>query len=97
SFDDKDSIILAGKTAAEKMLPELKKIAALQGFPEIQKPEISNDNHILITELEINGLESYSRSYIKSKIGIKTPQLASYEQIRAGIKDLYVYAYITTG
>src|SRR5690606_23442742 len=89
SFDDKDSIILAGKTAAEKMLPELKKIAALQGFPEIQKPEISNDNHILITELEINGLESYSRTYIKSKIGIKTPQLASYEQIRAGIKALY--------
>src|SRR5690606_9818753 len=89
SFDDKDSIILAGKTAAEKMLPELKKIASLQGFPEIQKPEISKDNHILITELEINGLESYSRTYIKSKIGIKTPQLASYEQIRAGIKALY--------
>jgi NTE family protein len=89
SFDDKDSIILAGKAAAEKMLPELKKIAALQGFPEIQKPEISKDNHILITELEINGLESYSRTYIKSKIGIKTPQLASYEQIRAGIKALY--------
>jgi NTE family protein len=89
SFDDKDNIILAGKSAAEKMLPELKKIASLQGFPELEKPEISNDRHLLITELEINGLETYSRTYIKSKIGIKTPQLATYEQIRAGIKVLY--------
>ena len=89
SFDDKDSIILAGKSAAEKMLPELKKIAGLQGYPELKKKKISNSEHLLITELEINGLETYSRTYIKSKIGIKTPQLATYEQVRAGIKTLY--------
>jgi len=89
SFDDKDSIINSGKRAAREMLPELKKIAELQGHPEITHKPVESGEYVLIRDLEIKGLETYNRSYIKGKIGIKPPQLASYQHIRDGIKALY--------
>lgn len=89
SFDDKDSIVNAGKRAAEEMLPELKKIADLQGHPNLEHKPIESSEYILIRDLEIKGLETYNRSYIKGKIGVRPPQLASYQHIRNGIKALY--------
>jgi len=89
SFDDKDSIINAGKKAAEEMLPELKKIADLQGHPNLEHDPLESNEYVLIRDLEIKGLETYNRSYIKGKIGIRPPQLANYQYIRNGIKALY--------
>lgn len=89
SFDDKDSIINAGKRAAEEMLPELHKIADLQGHPSLKHSTFESNEYVLIRDVEIKGLETYNRSYIKGKTGIKPPQLASYQYIRDGIKALY--------
>lgn len=89
SFDDKDSIIMAGYNAAKEMLPELKKIAQQQGNPEIKRIPIESEEYVLITDLEIRGLEAYNRSYIKGKIGIKPPQLVAYNEISQGIQALY--------
>ncbi len=89
SFDDKDSIITLGYNAAKEMLPELKKIADLQGNPEVKRIPIESAEYVLITDLEIRGLEAYNRSYIKGKIGIKPPQLAGYKEISDGLQALY--------
>jgi len=89
SFDDKDSIINSGKKAALKILPELKKIAELQGYPKTEHEPVESGEYVLIRNLEIKGLETYNRSYIKGKLGIKPPQLASYQHIRDGVKALY--------
>ncbi len=89
SFDDKNSIINAGKKAAEEVLPELEEIAELQGFPNIEHKAFESGEYVLIRDLEIKGLETYNRSYIKGKIGIQPPQLANYQHIRDGVKALY--------
>src|SRR5690606_20665750 len=78
-----------GKNAAREMLPELKKIAELQGYPGTTHKPVESGEYVLIRDLEIKGLETYNRSYIKGKIGVKPPQLANYQHIRDGIKALY--------
>lgn len=89
SFDDKDKIISAGTIATEKVYTQLQEIARLQGNPSIkQTPKIESE-FVLVTDMEINGLESYNRSYVKGKLGIKPPHLVSYQEIRDGIKALY--------
>lgn len=89
SFDDKDSIINAGYKAAQEVFPELQKIADQQGNQEIKRKPIESSEYALITDLEIKGLDAYNRSYIKGKIGIKPPQLTSYNEISKGIQALY--------
>ena len=89
SFDQKDQIINAGTTAAENVLPQLEEIARAQGNITVHSTPRDENEYILITDLEINGLESFNRSYIKGKLGIKPPHLVSYQNIRDGIKSLY--------
>ncbi|MGB6084148.1 patatin-like phospholipase family protein [Moheibacter sp.] len=89
SFDQKDQIITAGIVAAEGVYEQLEEIARLQGNQKISHKPIESNEYVLITDLEINGLENYNRSYIKGKLGITPPHLVSYENIRLGIKSLY--------
>lgn len=89
SFDHKSQIINAGTKAAEDVFSELQKIAGLQGNLPLHHKPIESSEYVLITDLEINGLETYNRSYVKGKLGINPPHLVSYTNIRDGIKSLY--------
>ena len=89
SFDDKDKIISAGTVAAENVYSQLQEIARLQGNPSVQQAPKNENEYVLVTDMEINGLESYNRSYVKGKLGIKPPHLVSYQEIRDGVKALY--------
>jgi NTE family protein len=89
SFDHKDAIIKAGRKAVGEVLDELKEIAQKQGNVSLQHEPIQSNEFILITDLEINGLETFNKSYIKGKLAINPPQLATYSQVRDGIKSLY--------
>lgn len=89
SFDHKTQIINAGTEAAEKMFSQLQEIAQLQGNLPLHHKPIESSEYVLITDLEINGLETYNRSYVKGKLGINPPHLVSYTNIRDGIKSLY--------
>src|SRR5690606_29758893 len=75
SFDNKDSIMARGYRAAKEVLPELKKIADLQGNLPQKRMSVEFGEFVLITDLEVKGLDAYNRSYVKGKIGIKPPQL----------------------
>lgn len=89
SFDKKDEIIQAGRDAALEVYDHLKEIAEAQGNPKIEHINQKFSEYVLLTDLKINGLNTYSTSYIKGKLGILPPQLASYANIRDGIKALY--------
>ncbi len=89
SFDNKTQIINAGTDAAEKVFSQLQEIAQLQGNLPIDHHPIEGSEYVLITDLEINGLKTYNRSYVKGKLGINPPHLVSYTNIRDGIKSLY--------
>ncbi len=89
SFDAKDSIVSAGYQAAKAILPELEKVAALQGNLIPKRRPVEHEEYVLITDLEIRGLDAYNRSYIKGKVGIKPPQLTGYNDIKDGIQRLY--------
>ncbi len=89
SFDQKDQIINAGTIAAQNVMPQLQEIARAQGNLNLHTTTRNENEYILITDLEINGLDSFNRSYIKGKLGIKPPHLVSYQNIRDGIKSLY--------
>lgn len=89
SFDQKLPIISAGIKAGDSVFSQLQAIAALQGKPTNDHRSLDDDEYTLITGLEINGLSSYTRSYVKGKIGIKPPQLASYKEIKKGVNALY--------
>lgn len=89
SFNDKDSIITKGYRAAKEKFEELKEIAKQQGGGKVEKKSIETSEFLLVTDLEIRGLNAYNRSYIKGKIGIKPPQLSTYNEISKGIQALY--------
>ncbi|MET3730692.1 patatin-like phospholipase family protein [Moheibacter stercoris] len=89
SFDLKDEIIESGRLAADLVMDDLIKIAQLQGNVPIEHEPVKSSEFILITDLEINGLETFTRGYLKGKLALDPPQLASYSQIRDGIKSLY--------
>lgn len=89
SFDRKSEIIKSGKEAAELVLIQLQEIAKAQGNPSIEKPKIHTKDYLLVTDFEVNDLKSYNQSYIRGKLGIKPPQLTTFDNIRKGIKTLY--------
>lgn len=89
SFEYKTEIINKGTDAAKDVWDQLQEIAHLQGNIQTDRKKIVENEYILITDLEINGLESYNRSYVKGKLGINPPHLVSYQNIRNGIKSLY--------
>lgn len=89
SFDNKDDIILAGEEAAYKKIDQLREIAELQGHPNINYKKHEGFEYALITDIEIRGLETFNKSYIKGKLGVIPPHLISYENIKNGIKSLY--------
>lgn len=90
SFEEKDAIIKVGEEAAKKVFPQLQEVAKSQGFPEINHKLKQNESeYLLLTDLNVNGLEDYNLTYIRGKLGIRTPQLTTYAYIREGIKTLY--------
>lgn len=89
SFNDKKKIMDAGVKAAEGVFDQLKEVAKWQGYPELSRNKVHASEYVLITDLEIYGLKTFNASYVKGKLGVKAPQLASYQDIRRGIEALY--------
>lgn len=89
SFDNKNEIINAGINAANASFDQLKEIAKLQGNPKIEQHSHETSEYVFITDIKINGLKTFNQSFVKGKIGIITPQLTTYENLRTGIKSLY--------
>lgn len=88
SFGEVEPILNRGTEAANLKFKELKEIAALQGnIP--QRKDLYLEDYILIKDIKIEGAEDFNANYIKGKLKIKSPQLASYKEIQEGINRLY--------
>ena len=88
SFSDVQPILQLGLEAASEKMDALRKIALLQG-PTEKRKNLELKDYILIRNVEIKGAETFNKNYVEGKLKIKSPQLASFEQIQKGINRLY--------
>ncbi|AEH00663.1 patatin-like phospholipase family protein [Lacinutrix sp. 5H-3-7-4] len=88
SFDDGPQIIKNGISAAKLKLSQLQKLADNQ----IKKPiEITNHrapDSLQILDINIKGLENYTRSYVIGKLKLRPDQKVSYGKFISGTNNL---------
>jgi NTE family protein len=88
SFDQSKEIYAAGYTAAKSSIATLKEITKQQKNREIVEVEKNLIEEYHLKNINIRGIENYTRSYILGKLKIKTPSLVSREKIEKGIIGL---------
>ncbi|HBX62299.1 MAG TPA: patatin, partial [Flavobacteriaceae bacterium] len=89
SFDEVDSIYNRGLIASEKIYDQLKEIAKKQHASNKTRNEIKLDDYVLVKEIEVEGLKNFNTNYIEGKLGIRTPEIIKYDDLKAGISKLY--------
>lgn len=93
SFNHADSLILRGKVAAEKMLPDVLRLLDSLGIqPESDakyKLEASPLDSILINEIVIEGIQKVSSNFVKSVLQLEVVEYHSLEKIYNAISKLY--------
>lgn len=89
SFSDVDAIYNRGLVASEKVFDELKEIAKKQNAKNEKRQEINLDDYVLINDIKVEGLRNYNENYVEGKLGIRTPELIKYEDLKTGIAKLY--------
>ncbi len=88
SFDQSQEIYAAGYTAAKSSMALLEKVAKQQKDRELVKIEKNTKEEYHLKNINIQGIENYTRSYILGKLKIKAPSLVSREKIERGIIGL---------
>ena len=88
SFDQARKIIEAGEQGAQKVIDQLRTIAAQQIKKPAPKIKLSKKNSIYLEDVEINGNVHYTRSYVLGKLKLKTPDSISYKILSEGINNL---------
>jgi len=88
SFDRADEIIESGKNAAFVNYENLKEIALRQQPSKPIKKVPENSDTIIINGVSVVGNKRYTRSYIKGKLKLKTPQVTTYDKLNEGVNNL---------
>jgi len=88
SFDQGQEIYTAGHEAAKSSRVMLEELAKQQNRNEVVKIEKNTIKEYHLKNINIQGIENYTRSYILGKLKIKTPSLVSREKIEKGIVGL---------
>jgi len=88
SFDKSNEIINSGQVAANKQMEALRKIAAKQKRTEKIREKIILKDSLKIREINIDGNENYTRSYIKGKLKLDSKEKVSYKDFDLGIYNL---------
>jgi NTE family protein len=88
SFNRGESIIKAGEYEAKKFEEELKLLAERQQFREREKVKKTISDSLQIDEVDISGLNDYTRSYIMGKLKLKPPLKTTYQRFSEGINNL---------
>jgi NTE family protein len=88
SFDKGKEIIASGENQADLVFENLRQIAAKQ--QPTNKPSIDflNRDFLFIENVEINGIEQYTRSYVLGKLKLQIPSVVSYKRFNEGINNL---------
>ncbi len=88
SFDEGRKIISSGTEAAQQKKAALEAIAARQLKKERDTVIFNTNTSIYITDVGIEGLQSYTRSYVLGKLKLQTPANVSYRKFNEGVNNL---------
>jgi len=88
SFSDGRKIIESGEKASEGVKEKLLEIASQQKKAPRGEINIVNTNSLFITEVEILGIENYTRSYVLGKLKLKIPAEITYDEFSIGVNNL---------
>ena len=88
TFEYYDEIFKLGEEAAREHYDELVKIAQQQTTKRKPFVRKKQDNKIIIKSIQIEGNQNYTRSYVKSKMGIKLNDTIAYSSFVDGINNL---------
>lgn len=89
SFDRGSEIIDAGEEAALEKMGKLQKIAALQGAVKRERAPIPVTDSLVITDVQIEGNNTYPMAYIMGKLKLKYPVTVSFQDLNYGINNLF--------
>ena len=85
SFDQGRAIIKTGEEAARNMLDTLKTFGT--GEP-LERKYITIQDSLLVDQVEVSGLENYTKSYVIGKLNFKPGTKISYDRFNKGINSL---------
>lgn len=89
SFDEGEKIIEAGYEEASIFDAELQQLATRQQQPTATKDiQFMRQNSLYISEVEIEGIENYTRAYVLGKLKLQIPDEVSYERFNQGVNNL---------
>ncbi len=88
TFESYDEIFALGETAAREHYDELVKIAQQQTIKRAPYIREKQESEIIIKSIQIEGNENYTRTYVKSKMGIKLNDTIAYSSFVDGINNL---------
>ncbi|BAO75825.1 patatin-like phospholipase family protein [Winogradskyella sp. PG-2] len=87
SFTEGEDIIANGEAAAKLNISELLKLKDNQTIPH-SRPFTQPLDSIKIQSVNIEGVESYTRSYLLGKLKLRGNEKMSYDDFRKGINNL---------
>lgn len=88
SFSEGKEIVKAGEDQAKLYDFQLRALAARQLPSEKLKVQPANRKTLTIDEVNIDGLENYSRAYVLGKLKLKTPDEVSVKRFNEGVNNL---------
>ena len=88
SFSEGRKIIDSGQKAADTLKNQLLQLASRQKKTAKQEVSFLERNTLYIKDVEVNGIENYTRAYVLGKLKLKTPAEVTYEEFSEGINNL---------
>jgi NTE family protein len=88
SFDEGRRIIEAGEAAAQRNRDTLAGIAARQRAKQEREVNFNTSSSLYIGQVDIEGNENYTRSYVLGKLKLRIPDEVTYTEFNEGVNNL---------
>lgn len=88
SFDEAENIIKAGERSVNEIRDDLDFIASRQIKKPANRPPIVLKDSIMFSDIKIEGLRNYTRSYVLGKLRLDVNEKISYDDFDLGVYNL---------
>ncbi|MEN8799821.1 MAG: patatin-like phospholipase family protein, partial [Flavobacteriaceae bacterium] len=85
-FDKIDTILSLGENAARSQWSQL--IALSDKNKKVVRPKVEPSDSVLISRLEVEGNQNYSRGYVKGKLRFDPEDEITFDKLKQGINNL---------
>ena len=87
SFSDGAEIVKRGEEASFTVYEKIKALGTNYKKPRLELRDGTNDS-LTVGEIQINKLNNYTRAYVLGKLGFRTGNTISYDDLKIGIDNL---------